>query len=107
MSLNFSIDVFDHQLHSCWKASISDYQASGSFLRLVILSNGNRYEILYGICPDYRWIFLPLLEIGCMQADPSDLFWNCERLEAILNRRDALTVAYAVRFALASGDFYV
>lgn len=104
MSLNCTFDVLDHQLHSCWKASISDCQTSSSFLRLVILSNANRYEVLYGVCPDYRWIFLPLLEIGCMQADPSDLFWNSERLEAILNRKDALTIAYAINFVL--GDRY-
>lgn len=104
--MNLSFDVLDHQYHSCWKAYISDYQISGSFLRLVIISNDCRFEVLYGKCPDYRWLFLPILEIGCMQADPSDIFWNTERLESILNRRDALTIVHAIRFFLLSGDAY-
>lgn len=107
MLMNPSFDVLDHQSHSCWNASVSDCQISGSFLRLVILADGCRYEVLYGICPAYRWLFLPLLEVGCMQADPSDLFWNIERLAPLVSRRDALTIAYAIRFVLSSGECHV
>lgn len=104
MSHNHAFDVLDQQCHSCWKASVSDVQVSSSFLRFTIVSDGKHFDVLYGNCSDYRWIFLPWLEIGCMQAHPSDLFWNVERLSAFLNRKDALTIVFAVRFALSLGD---
>lgn len=106
MLLNKAFDVVDHRHHTCWKASVSDFQAFGSFHRIIISSCGSRFEVLYGICPDYRWLFLPELEIGCMQADPNDLFWNIERLGSILNRRDTLTIVHALRFTLSFGDVY-
>lgn len=98
MLLNQMFDVMDHQFNSCWKASISDAQAFSSFHRFIISSCGSRFEVLYGRCPEYRWLFLPQLEIGCMLSDPSDLFWNSERLGSLLNRKDTLTIVYAIRF---------
>lgn len=106
MSVNYAFDIVDHEHHSCWKASVSDFNTSCSFHRLIVTSCGSRFDVLYGICQDYRWLFLPELQIGCMQADPSDLFWNIERLGSVLNPKDALTIVHAIRFAFSRGDHH-
>lgn len=101
MLLNLAYNVSDHENHDCWEGIISEFNDLGSFQRVVIEAYGSRLDVLCGECPSYRWVFLPELEIGCMQASLSDFFWNSERLSRILNRKDALSIVYGLHFILA------
>lgn len=103
MFISSSFNVLDHDNHVSWIASISDFNDLGSFQRIIIQYNGNQIEVLCGDCLNYRWIFFPLLEIGCMQSFIDDFFWNTEKLCSILNRNDAFTTVYGVYHVLSGG----
>lgn len=107
MLLNVSFKVFNQDNHDSWDATISEFDDYGSFQRVVISACGSRLEVLCGNCASYRWIFLPELEIGCMQAAVSDFFWNTDRLGHFLNPKDTYSTVYGVYYALSEIYPYV
>lgn len=95
--------VFDRLNGISWLAYLKEFQDFGAFQRIVISARGSRLEILTGECNSYRWILLPELDIGCMQAHISDFYWNIEKLSHYLNYPDTLSTVYGIHFALTGG----
>ncbi len=82
-----------------WTGSLRSFVDYGSFQLISFSARSSLLEVIVGQCDSYRWVFLPNYEIGCMQADINDIFWNSEKLSTLIGPTDASTIVYGICYA--------
>jgi hypothetical protein len=79
-----------------WTGIITNLTKFGSHYELKIESRSG-FIILIGKTSYGNFACIPDYDVGCHLSALNDLFWNSERLRAIMNKIDAITVAYALQ----------
>ena len=68
----------------------------GSHYELKIVSRSG-FIVVIGKTNYGNFACIPDYDVGCHLSTLKDLFWNSERLCAIMNKVDGITVAYALQ----------
>ena len=68
----------------------------GSHYELKIVSRSG-FIVVIGKTNYGNFACIPDYDVGCHLGNLKDLFWNSERLCAIMNKVDGITVAYALQ----------
>ena len=79
-----------------WPGMITKLTKFGSHYELMIESRSG-FIVVIGKTNYGNFACIPDYDVGCHISSLKDLFWNSERLRAIMNKADALTVAYALQ----------
>lgn len=78
-----------------WNGKITNIIAYGKHYELNINSRSG-FSIIIGESSTGNFACIPSFEAGCELANLKDIFWNTERLTAVLGKVDGITVAYAL-----------
>ena len=79
-----------------WPGMITNLTRFGSHYELRIESRSG-FIVVIGKTNYGNFACIPDYDVGCHLSTLKDLFWNSEHLRAIMNKTDALTVAYALQ----------
>ena len=79
-----------------WSGIITNLIRFGSYYELKIESRSG-FIVIIGKTDRGNFACIPDYDVGCHLSTLKDLFWNSERLSAIMNKVDAITVAYALK----------
>ena len=79
-----------------WMVQWDILEQSKDTCELLVLGRDSEYRIILGQCSTGRYLCIPLLNIGCGLAAPSDLRWNTAQIASVLNETDAVTIAAAI-----------
>ena len=66
------------------------------YCELLVRGRGSEYRVVLGSCSTGNYLCIPLVNIGCSLACWSDRFFNIEKLSAVVNITDAVTIANAL-----------
>ncbi len=105
--MNDSFLVKSFLLDETWTGSLCSFEDYGAFQRISFSARCSLLEVIVGQCESYRWVFLPDYEVGCMQADINDIFWNAEKLSSLIGPTDASTIAYGIRYVYKKKEGYL
>jgi hypothetical protein len=78
-----------------WAGRITAIKSYGSHIELRIESRSS-ILVLIGQTTSGHFACMPDFGAGCYLADLKDIFWNTEKLTAVLGKVDGITVAYAL-----------
>jgi len=79
-----------------WPGIITNLTKFGSHYELKIESRSG-FIVVIGKTNYGNFACIPDYDVGCHLSTLNDLFWNSERLSAIMNKVDAVTVAHALQ----------
>ena len=79
-----------------WPGEITNLTKFGSHYELNIESRSG-FIVVIGKTNYGNFACIPDYDVGCHLSNLNDLFWNSERLRAIMNKIDAITVAHALQ----------
>lgn len=79
-----------------WSGMITKLTEFGSHYELKIESRSG-FIVVIGKTNYGNFACIPDYDVGCHLSNLNDLFWNSERLRAIMNKIDAITVAHALK----------
>ncbi|MBU3192290.1 hypothetical protein K9O30_23005 [Clostridium bowmanii] len=79
-----------------WSGMITKLTKFGSHYELKIESRSG-FIVVIGKTNYGNFACIPDYDVGCHLSTLNDLFWNSERLSAIMNKVDAITVANALQ----------
>jgi hypothetical protein len=79
-----------------WSGMITKLTEYGSHYELKIESRSG-FIVVIGKTSYGNFACIPDYDVGCHLSNLNDLFWNSERLRAIMNKVDAITVAHALQ----------
>jgi len=79
-----------------WSGMITKLTEFGSHYELKIESRSG-FIVVIGKTSYGNFACIPDYDVGCHLSTLNDLFWNSERLRAIMNKVDAITVAHALQ----------
>lgn len=79
-----------------WSGMITKLTKFGSHYELKIESRSG-FIVVIGKTNLGNFACIPDYNVGCHLSTLNDLFWNSERLRAIMNKVDAITVAHALQ----------
>ena len=80
-----------------WSGSISRFKNHGTHYEFLIQSRSS-IMVVFGITSHGYFACMPDFNVGCHLVSLNDVFWNTERLTAILGTVDGVTVASALVF---------
>jgi len=79
-----------------WPGRITSLTKFGTHYELKIESRSG-FIVIIGKTNHGNFACIPDYNAGCHLSTLKDLFWNSERLRAIMNKVDATTVAHALK----------
>jgi len=79
-----------------WPGTITNLTKFGSHYEIRIESR-SRFIVILGKTNYGNFACIPDYDAGCHLCNLKDFFWNSERLCAIMNKVDGVTVAYDIR----------
>jgi len=79
-----------------WSGMITELTKFGSHYELKIESRSG-FIVVIGKTNYGNFACIPDYDVGCHLSNLNDLFWNSERLRAIMNKIDDVTVAHALK----------
>lgn len=78
-----------------WTGQISMFKDYGTHYEFMIQSHSN-IMVIFGETSMGYFACMPDFNVGCHLANLNDIFWNAERLTAVLGIVDGITVAHAL-----------
>lgn len=81
-----------------WQATLKSITNYGNYYEATIEARSTHFDMLVGMTDNYYWVALPIQEVSCSLAHPSDIFWNKERLCNLISIIDATTIASCITF---------
>ena len=96
ISIECSTTIEDKQ--QTWHANLKSIMNYGDYYEATIEARGTHFAMLVGKTDNYNWVALPIQEVSCSLASPSDTFWNEERLTSLIGVVDATTIATVISF---------
>ena len=81
-----------------WQASLKSITNYENYYEASIEARSTHFNMLVGHTDSYNWVALPIQEVSCSLASPSDTFWNEERLTSLIGMVDATTIATVISF---------
>lgn len=96
ISIECSTTIEDKQ--QTWQANLKSIMNYGDYYEATIEARGTHFAMLVGKTDNYNWVALPIQEVSCSLASPSDTFWNEERLTSLIGMVDATTIAIVISF---------
>lgn len=81
-----------------WQANLKSIMNYGDYYEATIEARSTCFNMLVGETDNYYWVALPIQEVSCSLANPSDTFWNEERLTSLIGVVDATTIATVISF---------
>lgn len=98
--------VRNKKYHSAerWEGTIEVNQVQGNVIEAVVQGRGSTMTIIFGDCVNGHFLCVPDLNIGCPLAAYDDLFWNYERLSALMNPADAITILAGIAELMEGND---
>lgn len=79
-----------------WEGTIEINLVHGNVVEAVVQGRGSTMTIIFGDYTNGHFLCVPDLDIGCPLAAYSDVFWNYERLSALMNPVDAMTIVAGI-----------
>ena len=79
-----------------WPGIIANLTKFGSHYEFRIESRSG-FIVIIGKTNNGNFACIPDYDVGCHLSALKDLFWNSERLSAVMNKVDAITVAQALQ----------
>lgn len=79
-----------------WPGMVTNLTKFGSHYELKIESRSG-FIVVIGKTNQGNFACIPDYDVGCHLSTLKDLFWNSERLRAVMNKVDAITVAQAIQ----------
>jgi len=80
-----------------WAGYISAFKDYGTHFEFRIQSRSS-ITVIFGRTSQGYFACMPDFNAGCHLANLNDIFWNTERLTAVLGIVDGVTVAYALLY---------
>ena len=98
--------VRNKKYHSAerWEGTIEVHQGQGNVIEAVVQGIGSTMTIIFGDYVNGHFLCVPDLNIGCPLAAYDDLFWNYERLSALMNPVDAITILAGIVELMEGND---
>lgn len=81
-----------------WQANLKSITDYGDYYEATIEARSTCFNMLVGKTDNYDWVALPIQEVSCSLAHPTDIFWNEERLTSLIGMVDATTIATVISF---------
>lgn len=78
-----------------WVGHIAAFKDYGTHYEFRIHSRSS-ITVIFGKTSQGHFACMPDFNVGCHIANLNDIFWNTERLTAVLGVADGVTVAYAL-----------
>lgn len=79
-----------------WEGTIKLNLIRGNVVEAVVQGRGSTMTIIIGDYINGHFLCVPDLNVGCPLAAYNDVFWNYERLSALMNHVDAMTIVAGV-----------
>lgn len=80
-----------------WKGKIIYYNQNSEILEMYIESRSSLH-IIMGKTKIGNFVCIPNYNTGCYLSRFNDLFWNSEKLTALIGEVDGITVATAIKY---------
>jgi len=87
-----------------WPGSISRFRDYGTHYEFLIQSRSS-ILVVFGKTSQGYFACMPDFQAGCHLANLNDIFWNTERLTAVLGIADGVTVATALQHLYKELDY--
>lgn len=81
-----------------WQATLKSIINYGDYYEATIEARSTHFDMLVGATDTYHWVALPIQEVSCSLSNPSDTFWNEERLTSLIGVVDATTISRSIAF---------
>ena len=81
-----------------WQANLKSIMDYGDYYEATIEARSTHFDMLVGETDNYHWVALPIQEVSCSLAHPTDIFWNKERLSSLIGVVDATTITRSIAF---------
>lgn len=96
MSINFNCKMKSGKKTEEWSGAISNITNFGRHYELKIESRSG-FIVTIGKSNCGNFDCIPDYNDGCHLSNLNDILWNSEKLRSIMNKVDAVTVAYALQ----------
>ena len=96
MPIKFECTMKTGKKTESWSGMITKLTKFGSHYEINIESRSG-FIVVIGKTNCGNFACIPDYDVGCYLSTLKDLFWNSERLSAIMNKVDGITVAYALQ----------
>lgn len=87
-----------------WQARLTSINSYDDYYEVNVEARSTHFDMLVGRTDNYYWVALPIQEVSCSLAYPTDIFWNAERLSSLIGTVDATTIATAIAFIYKHKD---
>ena len=96
MPIKFECAMKKGKKTEIWSGMITSLTKFGNHYELKIESRSG-FIVVIGKTNQGNFACIPDYDVGCHLSTLKDLFWNSERLCAIMNKVDGITVAHALK----------
>lgn len=87
-----------------WQATLKQLNNYNDYYEAIIEARSTYFNMLVGHTDTYYWAALPIQEVACSLSNPSDTFWNEERLSRLIGAVDGITIATCIKFIEVNKD---
>lgn len=97
-SISIECSTIIENKQQTWQANLKSIMNYGDYYEATIEARSTCFNMLVGKTDNYDWVALPIQEVSCSLANPSDTFWNEERLTSLIGVVDATTISRSIAF---------